>query len=248
MAEEKEKQPADPPVEETHQEQGEAPVSLDALSRAFADLMDRGEADAPPATAEDAQTTAAPAEAPPPPPEVTPEEDATVTPQGILEAMLFVGNEDGRPIGVRQAAAVMRGVSPTEVHELVRELNAAYDASGAVYRVVSEGDGYRLALRPEFERLRESFYGRVKEARLSQAAIDVLSLVAYQQPITRQAVEEARGRPSGGLLSQLVRRKLLRLERHEGPPRTATYHTTDRFLALFGLSSPDELPQTEVES
>ena len=68
-------------------------------------------------------------------------------------------------------------------------------------------------------------------------------------PINRAAraedVELVRHRPSGGILSQLVRRRLLRIERSETKPRTSRYYVTDRFLALFGLGSIDELPQSQ---
>ena len=82
------------------------------------------------------------------------------------------------------------------------------------------------------------FYGRVKEARLSQAAVEVLAVVAYRQPLTRDEIDALRGRPSGGLLAQLVRRQLLRIERPEDRPRQPKYLTTDRFLAAVRPREP----------
>ena len=70
-------------------------------------------------------------------------------------------------------------------------------------------------------------------------------MVAYRQPMTRAEVNELRGKPSGAVLSQLVRRELLRLERPEDQPRNPHYYTTARFLELFGLSSIEELPQSQ---
>ena len=125
------------------------------------------------------------------------------------------------------------------------ELNRRYDADGAPYHIVGEGDGYRLALRDEFHPLRNRFYGRIREARLSQAAIDVLALVAYQQPITGEQIRRLRGRPSSHVLAHLVRRGLLRIERPEPNRRTPHYYTTDRFLRLFNLASLDDLPRSE---
>ena len=74
--------------------------------------------------------------------------------------------------------------------------------------------------------------------------IDVLAVVAYQQGCTRQDIEKVRGRPSGAILSQLVRRRLLRIERPDKKPRTPRYFVTQRFFDLFGLASIDELPQS----
>ncbi|MDA1048916.1 MAG: SMC-Scp complex subunit ScpB [Planctomycetota bacterium] len=171
-------------------------------------------------------------------------DEVEVTPRGILEAMLFVGSSTNEPLSGRVVAGLMRGVSPREIDEMVQELNETYEAEACPYHIVSAGSGYSLQLRPEFARLRDKFYGRVREAKLSQPAIDVLAMVAYRQPITRDAVNELRGQSSGTVLSQLVRRELLRIERTEENPRRPLYHTTDRFLDLFGMASIDELPQS----
>ncbi|MCA9268553.1 MAG: SMC-Scp complex subunit ScpB, partial [Planctomycetales bacterium] len=120
---------------------------------------------------------------------------------------------------------------------------------GCPYRIVAEGAGFRLTLAPAWNGLRQRFYGKMRDARLSPAAIEVLSLVAYRQPMTREQVDELRGKESGPLLRQLLRRRLLRLELGDGDGPRRQYTTTDRFLKLFGLESLAELPQTdEVES
>lgn len=167
-----------------------------------------------------------------------------VSPQTILEAMLFVGHPENQPLSSEQVASLMRGVRAQEIDELVAELNRSYDEQGCPYCIESAGAGYRLVLRDEFHSLRDVFYGRVKAAKLSQAAVDVLAIVAYKQPLTREDVDALRGRPSGSLLAQLVRRQLLRIERPHDQPRKPQFWTTDRFLQLFGLQSLRELPQT----
>ena len=124
-------------------------------------------------------------------------------------------------------------------------MNDVYRMEGCPYTIESSGEGFRMVLRQEFGAVRERFYGRIREARLSQSAIDVLSLVAYHQPISRNRVDEIRGKPSGGILSQLVRRQLLRIERTESAPRVTDYYTTDRFLELFSLDGLEDLPRTQ---
>ena len=173
------------------------------------------------------------------------EQVCPVTPQSILEAMLFVGHPEGKALSSQDVAGLMRGVRAAEVDEMIQELNRLYDEEGCPYRIQSVGSGYRLELRPEFDALREQFYGRVKEARLSQAAIDVLSLVAYRQPLGREEVDAIRQEPSGRLLTQLVRRELLAVERSDTRPPQTQYRTTPRFLQLFGLTSLDDLPQSQ---
>ena len=94
--------------------------------------------------------------------------------------------------------------------------------------------------------LRERFYGTVRETKLSQVAIDVLAVVAYNQGISRQEIDAMRDQSSGSILSQLVRRQMLRLERTEEKPRKTIYFTTDRFLQVFGLEDIEDLPQALI--
>lgn len=173
------------------------------------------------------------------------DEACHLCPKAIIEAVLFVGHPGNEPMNSEQLARLMRGVPAREVDELIEELNADYRQYQHPYHVLLHGGGYRLELREEFTGLRNVFYGRIREARLSQAAIDVLAIVAYQQGCTRQQVDEIRGRASGSILSQLVRRRLLRLERAQEKPRTPRYFVTDRFLDVFGLASIDELPRSQ---
>ena len=173
------------------------------------------------------------------------EDRSEIGPQTIVEAMLFVGNDANEPLPAARMAELMRDVEPEEVVLLIDRLNQQYATAGCPYCIAHEGSGYRMTLRRAFHPLRNRLYGRVREARLSQAAIDVLAIVAYQQPLRGEDVAQLRGKPSNHLLSQLVRRGLLRVERKEDQRRVAWYHTTDRFLMFFRLESLDDLPQSE---
>ena len=168
-----------------------------------------------------------------------------VTPHRILEAMLFVGSPDGDALDPKRVASLMRGVRADEIEEFVQDLNNEYQKDRAPYRIVSEAGGYRMVLQEEFSAVRNRFYGEIKEAALPQPAVDVLSLVAYKQPLTKEQVNELRGKPSGSLLSQLVRRQLLCIERTDEKPRRTLYRTTERFLKLFGIDSLDDLPSAQ---
>lgn len=175
----------------------------------------------------------------------TDDDPCQLSPRSILEAMLFVGNRQSEPLAVQQAADLMRGVKPEDIPALVEELNRRYQKDDCPYEIIEERGAYRMVLGDSFFAVRNRLYGRVREARLSQAAIDVLAIVAYRQPLTGDEVGRLRGKPSGHVLAQLVRRQLLRIERSEEKPRRTTYHTTGRFLALFGLESLDDLPQSD---
>src|SRR3954453_9737173 len=89
--------------------------------------------------------------------------------------------------------------------------------------------GIGWGLRDEFQRMRDKFYGRVKEARLSPAVLEVLSVLAYNQPATADRLSELRGAPSGAALSMLVRRRLVKLERPTDGSKSPHYSTTERF-------------------
>jgi segregation and condensation protein B len=171
--------------------------------------------------------------------------ECEINPRSVVEAMLFVGQPDSRALSARELAAAMRGVSPSEIGAAVAELNSTYDSDGAPYRIEQTNAGYRMALRAEFDRMRDKFYGRVKEARLSPAVLEVLSILAYHQPATLEQVNELRGAASGAALSTLVRRKLVTLERPVDGGGPSQYSTTERFLKLFGLESLDALPRAE---
>jgi segregation and condensation protein B len=179
----------------------------------------------------------------PPSPSASPEVTNLDSPpplSRILEALLFIG---GPPLTASRASEVVSGLGEQEFHEAIYGLSRTYRAQGRPYQVHLQGHGYVLALRARFARLREKLHGGVREARLSQAAVDVLSLIAYRQPATREEVDALRGADSASLLRLLVRHGLIAIER--GEDKEARYFTTPRFLQLFGLSSLDDLPQTQ---
>jgi segregation and condensation protein B len=180
---------------------------------------------------------------PPGSPELPPIADAASSPpplDRILEAMLFLG---GAPLTAIRAAEVVRGLSEQDFHDAIGVLARSYRSQGRPYQVQLQGQGYVLALRPRFVTVREKLHGSIREARLSQAAVDVLSLVAYRQPTTRDEIDALRGADSSSLLRLLIRHGLIAIQR--GEDKESRYLTTPRFLQLFGLSSLDDLPQTQ---
>jgi segregation and condensation protein B len=225
----------------------DAGLSLDELSQAYAALLAKG---ADPYAEADRDTPEAaaiplPQEVAPPTPSKLDDDAFAVTPKAILEAILFVGHPTGEPLTSERIASLMRGVTPAEIDDLVAELNTQYDAAAAPYWIRSVDAGYRLELRPEFGPLRDVFHGRIRQARLSQAAIDCLAIVGYHQPVAAEQISRLRGKPSQAILSQLVRRDLLSLERPADKKAQPQYRTTDRFLDLFGLENLAELPRSQ---
>jgi segregation and condensation protein B len=164
-------------------------------------------------------------------------------PLRIVEALLFVG---GVPLTSERMAEVIRGFNAAQFAEAVETLNRAYRLQNRPYTIVSQGDGFALALKPKHRGVIEKLYGGQREARLSTAAVDVLALVAYRQPATKAEIDSLRGADSGSLLRQLVRRGLIQVVyRGEASRREVSYGTTPRFLEWFGLESLEDLPRTQ---
>tara|TARA_R110002049_G_scaffold47902_2_gene138486 strand:- start:20625 stop:21425 length:801 start_codon:yes stop_codon:yes gene_type:complete len=176
------------------------------------------------------------------------DQDEVVTPESIVEAALFVGHPENQSLSEHRLASLMRGIEPDEVVSIIDQLNESYKEADQAIRIVRDDQGYRMTIAPAVENIRRSFLGKVREARLSQSAIEVLSLVAYQPGITSQLVQDQRGQESGALLNQLVRRRLLEMRREkpeDGSRAVPHYYPTERFLTLFGLESLEDLPHVE---
>jgi len=242
--------PVDPQqmgLNEFYQPDDQDGLSLDELSDVYANLIQSGENPYASSVERDAASVE-PAD--PirdyPVAEVSGEDQAVLTPKSILESMLFVGHPQGEPLSARVVAGMMRGVTAQEIHDFVVDLNSTYTQQATAFYIKSVDKGYVLALRDEFHALHERFYGEVREKRLSQSAIDVLAIVAYNQGISRQEIDTMRDHSSGSILSELVRREILRLERTDEKPRKSIYFTTDRFLDVFGLEHIDDLPQAMI--
>jgi segregation and condensation protein B len=173
-----------------------------------------------------------------------PELPPAVNPARVLEAILFVG---GSPITCKRLCSVLGGnIDQTFVEQRVDELNSEYTSQGRPYEIRLGEGGYRLTLKPEFESVRNKVYGAgPREVKLSQDALEVLALVAYQQPISQTDVEASGKRSAGNLLRQLIRRELVGITRIDSTRSGIRYQTTPRFLSLFGLASIDELPKAD---
>ena len=166
--------------------------------------------------------------------------------ESIIEAILFVGNQDNRPLDANQIIEKLRNVSADEVEQTVVRLNEHYRERNSPYTIICERGNYWMALRPEFESVRANFFGKVREPRLSQQAIDTLAVVAYRQPITAEEIQHIRRQPCSAILNQLVRRNLLKVNREvQDKKNVVHYYTTPRFLELCQIKSLDDIPNID---
>lgn len=205
----------------------DAPLSIRRLTSAFAAMLGRK----PGATGATEDSPATPRE-------------TQVNTRTITEALLFVGRPDNQPLSAEAIAATMRDITVEEVQQAVTELVAEYEAEGSAMSIATSAAGYRMVLRDDLGRVRDKFYGKVQQATLTPAAMEVLSVIAYRQPVTLATVDDLRRQKCQALVSSLVRRGLVRLERPADNPKQPLYCTTERFLQVFGLTDLSQLPQT----
>jgi len=175
---------------------------------------------------------------------IEPKSAPRVTPHQVVEAALFVG---GVSLTVKKLASLLGADANNEkIEGILDELNSQYLTENRPYEVKLVEGGYRLELRSEYDRVRNRVYGLgPKEVKLSQDAVEVLALVAYRQPITQSGIEKLGKGTPGGALRQLLRRELIYIERGRSRKEDVKYHTTPRFLSLFGLGDLEELPQAD---
>lgn len=167
----------------------------------------------------------------------------TASPLILLESLLFVASG---PVSPSRLATALE-VSPAAVHELLRELEADYSRRGL--RLQWSGGGMvQLTTAAEASTAIERFLGLEMTTRLSQAALEVLAIVAYLQPATRPQIDQLRGVNSDGALRSLLSKGLVEeIGRLEKPGRPILYGTTPDFLQSFGLGALTEMPALDEE-
>jgi segregation and condensation protein B len=156
-----------------------------------------------------------------------------------LEALLFVSDEPVASVVLAQALEVDR----REVDQLCEELGRAYEERDAGIVIRSIAGGWRLSTHPDAAPFVEQYVLSSRHARLTKAALETLSIVAYKQPVTRHQISAIRGVNSDGVLTALIDRDLVvEVGREEGPGRPILYGTTPEFLERLGLPSLSALP------
>ncbi len=162
----------------------------------------------------------------------------------VIESILLVARDPLRP---RDVSALFRGVSNVNVRvvrKLLGELVEEY--RDRALQIVEVAEGFRLCTRAEFSPWIKRFLKAEKKARLSQAALETLAILAYKQPIAKAEVEEVRRVDCGGVLHTLLERGLIRvLGRRDVVGRPIVYGTTPLFLEHFGFKSLSDMPRPE---
>lgn len=165
------------------------------------------------------------------------QEEKSLTSAALLESILFVASG---PVPLQRLATAL-ATTTTAVHSLLSDLSNQYQERGL--RLQWSGSEVQLTTAPEASSVIERFLGLEVTTRLSQAALEVLAIVAYLQPITRPQIDQIRGVNSDASLRTLLSKGLIEENgRLDTPGRPILYGTAPEFLQHFGLGAIAELP------
>ena len=160
-----------------------------------------------------------------------------------IEGILFAA---GEPVKAAKLAAVLETDIDT-VTEAVKLLRYNYDTEERGMTIIDIDDGYQLCSRPDYYNYIQLILGEQRRQALSNAAMEVLAIIAYKQPITRGQIEYVRGVNSDAAVNRLAERGLIEESgRLDAPGRPILYKTTQNFLRCFGLSTPKDLPPLDM--
>jgi len=156
-----------------------------------------------------------------------------------LEAVLMIADEPLEHLVLAQAV----GHPPAEVEQALRDLAAEYTEQGRGFELRELAGGWRFYSREEYADVVAAFVLEGQQAKLSQAALETLAVVAYRQPISRSRISAIRGVNVDGVVRTLVTRGLITELGHDGESGAILYGTTNYFLERMGLGGLDELPE-----
>ncbi len=156
-----------------------------------------------------------------------------------LEAVLFAG---GEPISAARLVKVL-DIEPEELYELCNALAKQLNEQNRGIKLLCLDGAYQLVTREEYENYIKEAFDLRRRTPLSQAALEVLSVIAYNQPVTKSFIEQVRGVDCSGVVATLVEKELIEeCGRLELPGRPLLYGTTKNFLRCFSISSIADLP------
>ncbi|MCS7184531.1 MAG: SMC-Scp complex subunit ScpB [bacterium] len=158
----------------------------------------------------------------------------------ILEALLFVSGD--KPLRHKDLKNVLE-ITEAEFEKLIEEIKNEYSSRNSAITVKKISDGYLFTTAPDLYEFISKFFKNELAYKLSKSALEVLAIIAYNQPITRAEIEAKRGVDSLSAIETLLEKKLIKISgRKDAPGKPILYSTTDEFLKYLGISSLNELP------
>ena len=166
--------------------------------------------------------------------------------KSVTEGILFVVGDEG--ITIKELASIL-GITEEEVKGILTDLRRDYESPERGLRISFLGNTFKLTTKSEHKEYYEKLVTDSRVFTLSNASLEVLAIIAYNEPITRIEIDKLRGIDSAYLVRRLLAKGLIKeCGKSDLPGKPTLYKTTDEFLDCFGLSSKDELPKIEVNS
>jgi len=171
----------------------------------------------------------------------------------VIEALIFSSDDVISANEMIKAIKVIDGeevqVSAGEIEEAIDFLNKNYEEQNLSFRILRIANGYLFATTKDYSKYVGYLSSEKSKRRLSQAAVETLSIIAYKQPITKPVIESIRGVNSDYILNTLLEKNLVTISgRAESVGRPLLYSTTEEFLKYFGLNKLSDLPKPrEIE-
>jgi len=159
----------------------------------------------------------------------------------VVESLIFASDI---PIPATQIKAIIEEAKDSEIRKAVDALNLEYSQTNRAFSIIQVAGGFQMVTRENYAPwIRKLFQKRIT-ARLSQAALEALAVIAFRQPVSKPEIEAIRGVNSDGVIHTLLERKLITMAgRAEGPGRPLLYRTTQEFLRYFGVNDLSDLPK-----
>ncbi len=162
--------------------------------------------------------------------------------KALIEAILFLESE---PLGLASLAR-LSGLSKDVVIQVTDQIQEDYAAESHGIELVEIGGGFLFAPKKDLWEYLKERYGKKSDSRLSKAALETLSIIAYSQPITKGEIESIRGVAADNMIKLLLSKELIReVGKKDAPGRPIQYGTTKEFLKYFRLNSIAELPKLD---
>jgi len=162
--------------------------------------------------------------------------------QQDIEALIFASEEAVTLQTFRQLTGI--NLDSGELQSIIDKLNAEYETTGRTFHIHRIAGGYRFFTKPEFSDILKKLLAPKIKKRLSRSLLEVLAVIAYNQPVTRSDIQQIRGASPDYAIDRLMLRGFIEVRgRSDSPGKPLQYGTTKEFLDLFHLSSLKDLPK-----
>ena len=160
--------------------------------------------------------------------------------QAIIEAMLFAA---GREVTVKEITNVLE-LGAEDIDKIILNMKAEYETRNSGIEIIKVNDSYQLCTRKEYYEYIYPLFDNRSKPNISNAALETLSIIAYNPNVTRAEIEAIRGVNADGTVYKLLEFDLIEESgKLDAPGRPTMYKVTNKFMKMFGISSLDELPE-----